>query len=976
MRNTIVVVLILFAVFSSAMAQNPKHEFRAAWLSTVANIDWPSSPGSSPEVQKKQLIDILDYLKAANLNAVIFQVRPACDAMYVSDIEPWSYWLTGRQGKAPPTFFDPLAFAIEEAHKRGMELHAWFNPYRVKWNTWTISLADNNPAVQNPDWVLNIDDNLMLDPGLPQVREHVKNVIMDVVSRYDVDGIHFDDYFYVSGISDQDDETFEDYGRGFTDRGDWRRDNVNELLRMVYDGIQDIKPHVKFGQSPAGIWKSGVPSGIFGQSNYSVIYCDAVSWLDEQIIDYLTPQLYWPFGGGQDYGKLMPWWVSVRNDRHIYPGLAYYRVGNSGFDESEIGRMIRLNRNTEGAYGEVYFTSNDFAENRGGVTDTLKQNYYRYKAIVPPMDWKDNTVPGEPGYLRFDRVAGLGTTGITWDAPADDDVARYVLYKFDTPEIDDNLLANPGNIYDVTSNNYFIIDDSFPAENNYYVVTALDHNNNESIMSNIFEFMPSLAAPSQPLPVFPLTGSDGLTDTVIVAWQYAQNASTYNLQVSTDPGFNELFIEQSGIVDTNFVITGQAGETTYFWRVKSVNMIGESEYSETYSFTTGFPAAPALITPAFQQLDVELEPDFKWQSREDAIDYRFQLYDGLSVISNALMADTLLAEAEFTFSGLMPSSFYSWRVKVANASGTSLWSDIYQFKTLSVLPDVPQIVSPADGIDDVPDSVALNWTSSAYSVEYRLQIAYDESFTQLLYDEFVADTNIVISDLLGETKYYWKVSAKNNSGASSYTDVHSFTTGFPAVPEPLYPLDTALDIPLSPVIRWAGSAIADSYVFQMSEDVTFNINKVVVDTTVIDSSFQSAELKLGTIYTWRVKASNNVGESYWTEGIRFKTVTDTATSVDENSIPVEYALYQNYPNPFNPATNIQFDLPERSFVSLAVYNVIGQEIARLVNNELPAGKYNLEFNSAGGSGSLPSGLYIYVLRTDKKSFVQKMMLIK
>jgi len=405
MNKLIFSALLSLTIFFQLNAQSdsPKRELRAAWITTVWNLDWPNSSSNSTAQKKEDLIEILDYLKAANLNAVVFQIRPACDAMYASTIEPWSSWLTGQQGRAPYPFFDPLEFAVEEAHKRGMELHAWLNPYRVRDDGMNLSLDESNVAKQHPDWVMNIGGDEILDPGLPLVRQHVVDVITDIITRYDVDAIHFDDYFYLEGISNQDDQTFADYPRGFTDRGDWRRDNVHELLRNIYSTIQSVAPHVKFGQGPAGIWKNGVPDGIIGRDNYSVIYSDPVTWLNEQIIDYLAPQLYWEFGGSQDYGKLAPWWAEQRNERHIYPGLAYFFVGQS-LDKTQIGKMVRFNREAEGIFGEVYYRASNFKENLGGITDTLTDDLYKFKALVPVMDWKDPTPPSAPVNLTYGRV--------------------------------------------------------------------------------------------------------------------------------------------------------------------------------------------------------------------------------------------------------------------------------------------------------------------------------------------------------------------------------------------------------------------------------------------------------------------------------------------------------------------------------------------------------------------------------------------
>ncbi len=274
--------VLIFQILINAQSNHPKREFRGAWIATVLNLDWPSSPFLTTDQQKQHLIDILDGLKAAGINAVIFQIRSECDAMYSSDIEPWSYWLTGQQGKAPNPFYDPLQFAVEEVHKRGMEIHAWFNPYQADRNTTDYPVAPNHVTVLHPDWLIRFGTKIILDPGLPMVRDYVTSVIMDIIKRYDIDGVHFDDFFYpYEGITNEDDATFAHYSRGFTNRGNWRRDNVNIFIKEVHDSIQAVKPFIKFGISPFGIWKNGVPPGTTGLDAYSEIYCDPMAWLHQ-----------------------------------------------------------------------------------------------------------------------------------------------------------------------------------------------------------------------------------------------------------------------------------------------------------------------------------------------------------------------------------------------------------------------------------------------------------------------------------------------------------------------------------------------------------------------------------------------------------------------------------------------------------------------------------------------------------------------
>lgn len=318
-----------------AMDMPPKREFRGVWLSTVANIDWPKSRYDSDSKKQNDLKNYLLKLKDSGVNAVLMQVRCSCDAMYKSDIEPWSYWFSGTQGQGPSTDWDPLEFAVEEAHKLGMELHAWVNPYRavVSPSSYNNSgyIADSHVTKQHPNWILKFSDVWILDPGLPEVRDYITDVLMDIVNRYDIDGLHMDDYFYpYSGITNEDSETFDDYAGAFGNIHNWRRYNINQLVESVSDSINAVKPWVKWGISPFGIWKPGVPEGINGMDAYNTLYCDPIAWLQAGTVDYITPQCYWPFGGGQDYGTLIPWWAeqAYQNGRHFYPGQGLYRQGD------------------------------------------------------------------------------------------------------------------------------------------------------------------------------------------------------------------------------------------------------------------------------------------------------------------------------------------------------------------------------------------------------------------------------------------------------------------------------------------------------------------------------------------------------------------------------------------------------------------------------------------------------------------------
>ncbi|MBN2687133.1 MAG: family 10 glycosylhydrolase, partial [Deltaproteobacteria bacterium] len=450
----IVTYLILLLNLLSAA---PKEEFRAVWLTTVWQSDWPSSYTVSS--QQSELMQILDSLKAWHFNAVMFQVRPACDAFYSSSIEPWSNWLTGTEGTAPSPLYDPLQFLIDEAGERGLEVHAWFNPYRAK--TGSAGTSPSHVFNTHPEWVLSVGSSsapafskardlsekqalpaseatlsttYILDPGMQAVREYILSVVADVASRYDIDGVHLDDYFYpYSGMSGEDAATFASESRGFTDIADWRRDNIHLLIESIHDTLQIIDPRIKFGVSPFGIWKSGVPPGITGTSAYDAIYCDALTWIEEQWVDYIAPQLYWPFGGGQDYGLLMPWWAGYANDnsRHLYVGHGAYKINDWPYDE--IPRQVSLNRQTDASLGSIYFSYSDIAGNPKGSLDSLKNNYYNLAAVPPRMNWKDSLAAPAPKNVQ--RTPSGSDVIISWEpgdmTSAHDDAAhRYLVYKW------------------------------------------------------------------------------------------------------------------------------------------------------------------------------------------------------------------------------------------------------------------------------------------------------------------------------------------------------------------------------------------------------------------------------------------------------------------------------------------------------------------------------------------------------------------
>lgn len=385
---------------------SPPREFRAAWIATVHNLDWPSRPGLPPEEARAQLAAQLDLAARLNLNAIIFQVRPAGDAVYRSQLEPWSGFLTGRMGASPG--FDPLAFAIVEAHKRGLELHAWFNPFRGQAGT-KYPPSGSHALVRHPAWARRFGGGLYFDPGLPEVREHVLRVIQDVVARYRVDGVHIDDYFYpyppsgTSGLGTSafpDNATYARYGKG-KDRAAWRRANVDAFVSGMYRTVKRTRQSVKVGISPFGIWRPGVPPTIQGKLDpYTYMAADSRGWLQRGWCDYLAPQLYWSIDPpAQSFATLLHWWHSQNaSGRHIWPGMAIDRIGSNGRTAHEILRQIALSREyvRRGEAGQCHWSLKDLRKNRGGIQQALLSGPYARRALVPACPWTAEAAPAAP----------------------------------------------------------------------------------------------------------------------------------------------------------------------------------------------------------------------------------------------------------------------------------------------------------------------------------------------------------------------------------------------------------------------------------------------------------------------------------------------------------------------------------------------------------------------------------------------------
>ncbi len=411
----------------------PMREFRAAWVATVANINWPSKPGLPTATQKQEALALLDFLKDHHFNAVIFQVRPQADALYASELEPWSYYLTGAQGNAPDPYYDPLAFWTEEAHKRGLELHVWLNPYRAH-HVSAGEVEDASIVHKMPESVVHLAEGYWwFDPAMQSTQDHSAAVVMDIVRRYDIDGVHFDDYFYPyesynDGADFPDDTSWTAYREsgGMLSRGDWRREHVNRFIERIYNEIKAEKRHVKFGLSPFGIWRPGYPESIAGLDQYDKLYADAKLWLNNGWIDYFTPQLYWPIAQiPQSFPVLLGWWQQENaQGRHLWPGMNVGRGGDEA-NLKEVTNQIMITRGMmPDSKGAVHWSISSLTRHPM-LAEGLLEGPYKRQALIPSSPWLNSTPPQAPRTT----VTNLNWNAtVRWTHPDPDQVAQWVLY--------------------------------------------------------------------------------------------------------------------------------------------------------------------------------------------------------------------------------------------------------------------------------------------------------------------------------------------------------------------------------------------------------------------------------------------------------------------------------------------------------------------------------------------------------------------
>lgn len=486
--RTILLTLSIIATTLPLHAQlpQPKREFRGAWIQCVNN----QFNGLGRDKMQQTLTYQLDELQKTGINAILFQVRAEGDALYQSSLEPWSRYLTGQQGRAPEPYWDPLAWMVEQCHRRGMECHAWINPYRAK-TKGTTAMANNHPYFLHPERFFEYDGLLLFDPGIPENRAYICHVACDIIRRYDIDGFHIDDYFYpypVAGLSIPDDATYARYGHNMN-RGDWRRANVNAFIHDLHDSIQSVKPWVKFGVSPFGIYRNqkNDPNGSAtnGLQNYDDLYADILLWIRQGWVDYNIPQIYWEIGNkAADYDTLIRWWNAHASQRPLYIGQDVERTvkypDTRNPQRHQVYQKYDLQRMLTGVQGSCQWYAKACVDNPQNYTTVLRQQYHRYPALQPTAPWIDKKAPGKVKKLK--PIWTKDGYVLFWTAPKArkemDRAIQYVVYRFAAGEKVD--INDPSHIIAITRQNFLPLPYTSGQTRYTYAVTALDRLQNES----------------------------------------------------------------------------------------------------------------------------------------------------------------------------------------------------------------------------------------------------------------------------------------------------------------------------------------------------------------------------------------------------------------------------------------------------------------------------------------------------------------
>lgn len=712
---------------TEAYAADPavKREMRSAWVATVWQLDWPqstvSSTGNTTQInaQKKQLTTLLDSLARNNMNSICFQVRSRCDAMYKSSYEPWSSDLVSYRGLDPG--YDPLAYCIEECHKRGMECHAWINPYRYEsqigqWNGTPKAYRD-----EHPDWLLDVKEASILNPALPEVRQRICDVVDEIVRNYDVDGVLFDDYFYLQGISTEDAAHYQSYKQsgGTLSLGDWRRDNVNKMVADVYSTIKKAKPYVRFGISPAGVaatsasvaGKYGLPPCPAGSDwQYNGIYSDPLAWVSSRTLDFISPQIYWKIGSSADYDAICKWWSNAANKfgRHFFSsqGVSY------NYGEEEYAKQVRLNREytLNAAPGSVFYSAKYLYRTTTPLLGHyLKTQVFNTPALIPAMTWFPVSSPA--------KVSNVKRSGskLTWTGV---EGMRYTVYAVPNSVPDANFDREPEYLLGVSySTSYTIPSDKVSGYR--CAVCVYDRYGNE--YSPVFVGAAVTTLPSPEL-TYPAEGQE-VELPFMFKWNAVPGAANYLLEVGKDASMSELIgvTEVSGTESLSSAIEGMETGHELYWRVRACAANANDGVSVSRRFT---PTKLHIISPYDTEQNVSLTPTITWSVADRQVRVQVSstgVFDDEDIVIDAT------ATGSYTVPKYILKGYTSYTIRLKYSfGGYDVMSAPVTFTTCEAVQTVPEVVPSADGILYANSHLAIKPIEGVKKI--RLELSANESF--------------------------------------------------------------------------------------------------------------------------------------------------------------------------------------------------------------------------------------------------------
>ena len=729
-------LLALGLCLALTLHAQPKREFRASWLTTVWAIDWPN-PHSSPDAagqlkQQEYMLSLIKLHEKANLNAIFFQVRGFCDAMYNSKYEPWSQYLTGTRGGEPT--YDPLQLVIDSAHARGMEVHAWLNPYRYASSDATFGKDhEKDYYLTHPDWLVNCGGITILNPSLPEVREQICKVVADIVENYDVDGIIFDDYFHQSGYQDSYDQEQYDATANGMSRADWRRAQNNLMVRMVNDTIKAIKPWVKFGIGPAGVaGKANTSAPVYGVEpcptpssdwQYNQIYADPLAWYNEKTIDYMAPQIYWTIDSWANYDVICKWWsdMACHFNRHMYVShtlssmVSDNQITSGKHGKQEIGDQIALNRlyDRMDAPGSCWYSFS---------TGMTTKDFFNYigedvnarPAVIPQMTWM---ATNDCYYVSNIRVEG---NLLKWEAPKEN--LRFVVYQIPTSEVGQHgAVATSRNVLGTTYTNSFSLNNKFVSDGTMpttYAVAVLDRFGNEH-PARTMDNTQWGKSPKAEI-VYPANNAATVMP-CNVSWKAVEGADSYFFQLSKSADFSTFDYEYE-VSDTTFYLgkvywLNQDG--TYYWRVRTRSINKEDSFTDIHAFDGSYFR---MQSPAEGDTCDFHSPTFVCDSISfHTVEYTFEIASNTKFDANSIVHVATSSTHRYTLPfDLLASRDYYVRV-IASFNGMQVMCKEVKFRTMAQFVPVPIITSPANGTHFAGNDVTVTWqeqASSGFQVDF------------------------------------------------------------------------------------------------------------------------------------------------------------------------------------------------------------------------------------------------------------------